>query len=164
MAVSGAWSEWRLLMTESEFLRALEVGYLPHELDSLNGAPSQLLFYRGKAVTEIALKLRNSELETGKVVSIVWLETYFDSLTNNLTPSDSDLWRLDIVLPLSSKHFKLGFESVDRIQTIATFFSSSAAFNEMSPNCEFDKLLAFKISDSSSSSPSNFLITKDEAC
>ena len=162
MAVSGAWSEWRLLMTESDFLKALAVGYLPHELDSLNGAPSQLPFNRGEAVTAMARKLRNSELETGKVVSIVWQETYFDSLTNNLTPSDYDSWRIDIVLPLSSNCFKLGLESVDRIQTIATFFSIEA-FNEMSPNCEFDKLLASEISDSSSSSSSNFLTTKGEA-
>ena len=54
MAVSGAWSEWRLLMTESDFLKALAVGYLPHELDSLNGAPSQLPFNRGEAVTAMA--------------------------------------------------------------------------------------------------------------
>ena len=142
MTFGETWSEWRFLMIESEYIKALLVGYLPHEIDSSKEVPGSLRFCRRGLVAERALTLMNLELETGKVVSIVWREEYFDSLTVNLTESGSDIWDLNIALPLSADLHKLGLESLDREQVIGSFFASPEVFNEMSPNRELDMDLA----------------------
>ncbi len=125
-------------MLESDYIKALRVGYLPFELESPNDSCEPLCFCRGGSVAKRAIELRNPDLETGRVVSVAWRLEFFESQTQNLNEPNSDIWDMIRAWPLSAALHKLGFESLDREQVICTFFVGPEVFEDMVPNRELD--------------------------
>jgi len=135
-------------MLESDYIKALLVGYLPYEVESSNDISGPLSFYRRGLVAKRANELKNPDLETGKVVSLAWQLEFFETQTLKLCEPESDNWDLNIAMPLSANLHKLGLESLDREKVIVSFFSSPEVFKEMVPNRELDVDLALPHSDS----------------
>lgn len=125
-------------MLESDYIKALQVGYLPFELESPNDSSEPLRFCRGSSVAKRAIELRNPDLETGRVVSVAWRLEFFESQTRNLSEPNADTWDMIRAWPLSAALHKLGFESLDREQVIVTFFTGPEVFEDMVPNRELD--------------------------
>jgi len=142
MTVALAWSEWRVVMLESDYLKALQIGYLPFELESLNDSSEPLRFCRGGSVSKRAIELRNPDLETGRVVSVAWRLEFFESQTRNLSEPNSDIWDMKRAWPLSAALHRLGLESLGREQVIVTFLPAPEVFEDMVPNRELDHDLA----------------------
>ena len=142
MTVALEWSEWRVLMLESDYIKALHIGYLPFDLESLNDSSEPLRFCRGGSSAKRAIELRNPDLETGRVVSVAWRLEFFESQTRNLSKPNSDIWDMKRAWPLSAALHKLGLESFDREQVIVTFFAGPEVFEDMVPNRELDHDLA----------------------
>ena len=138
MTPQVAWSEWRYLMLESDYLKALHVGYLPFEVETPSGISDPLRFCRRGLVAERAHELRDPDLETGKVVSLAWQSAFFNSQTQNLIEPKSDTWDLNLAMPLSADLHKLGLESLDREQVIEHFFADPEVFKDMVHNIELD--------------------------
>ena len=142
MTIAFAWSEWRVLMSESDYIKALLVGYLPFELESQSDLSEPLRFCRGSSIAKRAIELRNPDLETGRVVSVAWRLEFFQSQTRNSNEPKSDIWDMNRAWPLSAALHKLGLESFDREQVIVTFFAGPEVFEDMVPNRELDHDLA----------------------
>ena len=138
MTPQVAWSEWRYLMLESDYLKALHVGYLPFEVETPSGISDPLRFCRRGLVAERAHELRDPDLETGKVVSLAWESAFFNSQTQNLIEPKADTWDLNLAMPLSTDLHKLGLESLDREQVIEHFFADPEVFKDMVHNIELD--------------------------
>jgi len=129
-------------MLESDYLKALQIGYLPFELESLNDSSEPLRFCRGGSVSKRAIELRNPDLETGRVVSVAWRLEFFESQTRNLSEPNSDIWDMKRAWPLSAALHRLGLESLGREQVIVTFLPAPEVFEDMVPNRELDHDLA----------------------
>jgi len=129
-------------MLESDYIKALHIGYLPFELESLNDSSEPLRFCRGGLVAKRAIELRNPNLETGRVVSVAWGLEFFESQTRNLNKPNGDIWEMKRAWPLSAALHKLGLESFDREQVIVTFFAGPEVFEDMVPYRELDHDLA----------------------
>ncbi len=125
-------------MLESDYIKALHVGYLPYELEPPNDSSEPLRFCRGSSVAKRSIELRNPDLETGRVVSIAWRLDFFKSQTRNLNEPNSDIWDMIRAWPLSATLHKLGLESLDREQVIVTFFAGPEVLEDMVPNRELD--------------------------
>jgi len=125
-------------MLESDYIKALHVGYLPFELETPIDSSEPLRFCRGRSVAKRAIELRNPDLETGRVVSVAWRLEFFESQTQNLSEPNSDTWDMIRAWPLSAALHKLGFESLDREQVIDTFFAGPEVFQDMVPNRGLD--------------------------
>ena len=126
-------------MLESDYIKALHVGYLPFELEPQNDSSEPLRFCRGSSVAKRAIELRNPDLETGRVVSIAWRFDFFESQTRIFDEPNSDIWDMSRAWPLTATLHKLGLESADREQVIVTFFAGPEVLEDMVPNRELDK-------------------------
>jgi len=120
------WSEWVLVVTESQLCEAVQVGYFGSTDES--GRPGDisedLYLSRGTDLERLSQEVTNRDSQLGLPVQIQWSRDYLNRLFPNPT-RDQVRMKLRKVLPLTFGLYNVKLASSDRLALIQAFLPAA---------------------------------------